>query len=240
MADVTETIVEMLRLKLELRHPNCWTLEVTEATDAGLLGHGVYTGPDQLAKGGFTVYADSTAEIDRLIDLTRASPLTGSVLEIKQSRDLPSPEIAAPGNATREIFVEFDPQNSIDEAFISRGFVYDGPTRIRDGTETWVLVAHHDRRTAGTLLDEIRDEMDADIEVTRISTSDHARKPSGANTTRLSARQREIFNFARDNGYYEWPRDASARELAAEFDISKTTFLEHLRKAESKLLKSIP
>jgi len=52
----------------------------------------------------------------------------------------------------------------------------------------------------------------------------------------LTTTQREVYEHAREAGYYEWPREASTRELAADLDVSKTTLLEHLRKAESKLL----
>jgi predicted DNA binding protein len=45
-----------------------------------------------------------------------------------------------------------------------------------------------------------------------------------------------VYEHARNAGYYEWPREASTRELADELDVSKTTLLEHLRKAEAKLL----
>lgn len=239
MAAIETTNDDLIRIKLKLWHPGCWTTKVTEVTDAGLMGHGVYTAPDQPAKGRFRVYADSKAEVERLIEWTRESELTGSVLEVEQNGTAMARETTAPGNATREIFVESDPDKSIDEAFISRGFIYDGPTQIEDGEETWMLVAPHERRTVSTLLDEIREEKDADITVTHISTSDHAHSRPGTDTSPLSARQREIFRFARDRGYYEWPREASARELAAECDISKTTFLEHLRKAEAKLLESV-
>jgi predicted DNA binding protein len=231
---------EVMKLRLDLWHPNCWTIHVTEATDAGLLGHGVYTSMDSVAKGRFTVYGDSTAEIDALVQQTRDSDLTRSVMRIKESWDMRETEVAAPGNTTQEMFVEFDPENSIDKAFVSRGFVYDGPTRIKDGHEKWSLVIHNDRREVQQLLDEIREEMDADIDVLSISTRDHPKQDSGAQSmSRLSERQREVFLFAREHGYYEWPRNVTARELAEEFDITKTTFLEHLRKAESKLLTAV-
>lgn len=230
---------EVLRLKLDLWHPGCWTLHVTETTDAGLLGHGVYTGTDGIAKGRFTVYGDAVAEVDDLIAETRASELTHSVMEIEQSWGTIDEEVTAPGNTAREIFVEFDPENSIDEAFVSRGFVYDGPTRIRNGRETWSLVTHSGRREVQRLLDDIREEMDADIDVVSISTSDQAARSDVPSTTQLSDRQREVFLFAREHGYYEWPRQVTARELADRFDITKTTFLEHLRKAESKLLTTV-
>ena len=55
-------------------------------------------------------------------------------------------------------------------------------------------------------------------------------------TDDLSERQREVYDLARAEGYYSWPRETSAGDLAAELDVSKATLLEHLRKAESKLL----
>lgn len=60
--------------------------------------------------------------------------------------------------------------------------------------------------------------------------------PYRASEGLLSDRQAEVVNAALDGGYYEWPREADAETLAAELDISHTTFLEHLRKAERTLL----
>jgi predicted DNA binding protein len=54
----------------------------------------------------------------------------------------------------------------------------------------------------------------------------------------LSERQAEVVTLALEDGYYEWPRGADAETLADRLDISHSTFLEHLRKAESKLLRS--
>ena len=48
----------------------------------------------------------------------------------------------------------------------------------------------------------------------------------------------EVVTLALTEGYYEWPRGADAETLAAELDIAHSTFLEHLRKAESRLLRS--
>lgn len=53
---------------------------------------------------------------------------------------------------------------------------------------------------------------------------------------KLTDRQYEIIEHALAAGYFEWPREATSEELAAELDISRATLLEHLRKAESKLL----
>lgn len=54
--------------------------------------------------------------------------------------------------------------------------------------------------------------------------------------TRLTDRQREILESAHAAGYYDWPREVTAEELAERFDISPATFHQHLRAAERKLL----
>lgn len=54
--------------------------------------------------------------------------------------------------------------------------------------------------------------------------------------SRLTDRQAEVLTTAHRNGYYEWPREATAEELAAELDISPATFSEHLRAAERVLV----
>lgn len=53
---------------------------------------------------------------------------------------------------------------------------------------------------------------------------------------RLTERQYTVIEHALEAGYFEWPREITSEELADELDISRTTLLEHLRKAESKLL----
>lgn len=53
---------------------------------------------------------------------------------------------------------------------------------------------------------------------------------------RLTDRQYEVVEHALESGYFEWPREITSEELAADMGISHATLLEHLRKAESKLL----
>jgi len=53
---------------------------------------------------------------------------------------------------------------------------------------------------------------------------------------RLTDRQYEVIERALESGYFEWPREVTSEELASDMGISRATLLEHLRKAESKLL----
>ncbi len=55
---------------------------------------------------------------------------------------------------------------------------------------------------------------------------------------RLTDRQRAALETAYSAGYYEWPRDSTAEEVADAMDIAAPTLHEHLRAAERKLLES--
>ncbi|WP_254532953.1 bacterio-opsin activator domain-containing protein [Natrinema gelatinilyticum] len=55
----------------------------------------------------------------------------------------------------------------------------------------------------------------------------------------LTPRQHEVVLLAYTNGYYDWPREQTGEELAAELGVSYSTFSEHLRKAEQKILSKV-
>ncbi|WP_089820894.1 helix-turn-helix domain-containing protein [Halogranum amylolyticum] len=221
-----------VRVSLDIWHPDCWTLEVTDATDAGLLGHGVHA-IDGVATGRFTAYADTTEALDDLVAAIRDSPLTESVWETDDGHGHGDSGVV-PGAASRGIVVRYDLDKSINDALVSRGFIPDEPVRMQGGREYWTVLVQGSRRTVHDRLEEIREEMDADIRVELITAPQSG---SGIfRTDDLSERQREVLDLARRRDYYQWPREVSAGDLADELGISKATLLEHLRKAESKLL----
>ena len=55
---------------------------------------------------------------------------------------------------------------------------------------------------------------------------------------RLTGRQTEVLAAAHEAGYYGWPREATADELAGEFDVSSATLHKHLRAAERTLVSA--
>ena len=55
----------------------------------------------------------------------------------------------------------------------------------------------------------------------------------------LTDRQFEVVQTAYEAGYYEWPREATGEEVAAELGISSATFSEHIHAAERNLLTAL-
>ncbi|MBU2477142.1 helix-turn-helix domain-containing protein [Candidatus Micrarchaeota archaeon] len=52
----------------------------------------------------------------------------------------------------------------------------------------------------------------------------------------LSKKQKEIFNLAYSMGYYKYPKKTNIEKMAKKAKLSPSTFQEHLRRAESKVI----
>ncbi len=57
--------------------------------------------------------------------------------------------------------------------------------------------------------------------------------------SRLTPRQRDLLIAAKQYGYYEYPRRINSQQLAEKVGISKATAIEHLRKAEARLISTL-
>jgi len=224
---------DAVRVSMKIWHPDCWNIQVTEQGDAGILGHGLYGAADGRGYTRLTVYGDDSATVEDAIERARTATDTYAVYEAKHDHGR---RHTTPGNATRELLVERTLSNQVSSAFLSRGFVYADPIDIRDGIERWSVLTGHDRATIDRVLDEIRAERDAVIEVTSIREATEGATSGTLPLRRLSERQREAFQLARRRGYYDWPKAATPEELAAQLDITTSTVHEHLHKAEAKLL----
>lgn len=226
------------RLTLSLWHPNCWAIEATEQVDGGVLAHAIYNTPmtaPESVNGLFTAFGDTQEEVDTLLETIRESEYAGELLELQErfgrARD-------APGNVVREFFLEYDPADMVCPTLLEHGFVHSAPVRIEDGGEEWQVCFTGERDDIEEALDGVREDADAEVSIAAITGPDSG-SPRSERERRLDSltpTQRKVFEHAREAGYYQWPRGCSTRDLADDLDVSKTTLLEHLRKAESKLL----
>jgi predicted DNA binding protein len=134
---------------------------------------------------------------------------------------------------------------SLDDSLISRfeahNCLYMPPTIYRQGWEHYTVTAFDDGTVQALLGD-----LDADREIEVLSTKPmdtrrvHHSQLVTTNTLfdGLTPRQLEALCIAVDNGYFDQPRGASVAQLADQTSVARSTFEEHLRKAQNKVFKN--
>jgi hypothetical protein len=130
-------------------------------------------------------------------------------------------------------------EDSIVERFEEYNCLYQPPTIHRQGWEHYTVIAF-DESDVRALLRDL--EADRDIEVLSKTAITEQQIPHSmlAPVDQLfedvTERQMAALRLALESGYYEQPRKTSLRELAERTAVARSTYEEHLRKAENKLL----
>lgn len=135
---------------------------------------------------------------------------------------------------------------SLDDSLISRfeahNCLYMPPTVYREGWEHYTVTAF-DEGDVSKLLGNL--DEDRDIEVVSSKPIETKQVPHSPFMTTdsvfggLTSRQLDALHIALDNGYFEQPRGASIKELANQTNVARSTFEEHLRKAENKVIRNV-
>ena len=130
-------------------------------------------------------------------------------------------------------------EDSIIERFAAHNCLYQPPTIHRQGWEHYTVIAFDEGDVRALLRDM---EADRDIEVLSKTAITEQQLPHSmlAPVDQLfedvTERQLAALRLALECGYYEQPRKTSLRELADQTAVARSTYEEHLRKAETKFL----
>lgn len=130
-------------------------------------------------------------------------------------------------------------EESIIDRFEEHNCLYQSPTIYRQGWEHYTVIAF-DGEDIRNLLSNLR----SDREIELLSKTSISEKqiphtmlaPADQLFENITDRQLAALQLALESGYYEQPRNTSLRELAKLTTVARSTYEEHLRKAENKLL----
>jgi predicted DNA binding protein len=218
------------RYNIRLRHDGCWMVDVTESNPgAHIIEKAFYHGEESI-KTDIVVFVDdnSDADIDETIE------------EISDHPDVHHLSILNRLGDRARLMIYYDDDHSVNSTIANSDIMPIEPVRAVNGVEHWsVLMVPSD---VGSTLTQLEDECDAKIQSIRgfdstedIVFTDIIEQING----QLSPRQTESLLVAEENGYYNWPRHASANDIADELGISGPTCLEHLRKGEHKIVRTL-
>ena len=107
--------------------------------------------------------------------------------------------------------------------------------------DTYIRVQATKRRKPAELLNALRGSY-PDVELVSKQTSvpyDTMASLSQWLDKHLTTKQRQMLEGAYYQGYFDWPRESSAEEVAESFGITSSTFHAHIRKANQKLLSAV-
>lgn len=117
-----------------------------------------------------------------------------------------------------------------------------GPVTDVVATDGTLRVTVH-ANDAGALRDVLRELSDSFGDVSLESLVRADAEGAGADVvpldlSRLTDRQGEVLETAYEMGYFAYPRDSNATDVAAELGIDPSTFSEHLTVAQRKVFES--
>ncbi|MXR51078.1 GAF domain-containing protein [Halovenus sp. WSH3] len=111
---------------------------------------------------------------------------------------------------------------------------------IADGqaTLTCELAPETDLRA---IHDSLHDTFGADLRSKQERTTTNGTAPAHGDflDEQLTEKQRDVIRTAYHAGYFEWPRESTAEDLAESMDISSPTLHNHLRRAQQSILDEI-
>lgn len=204
----------MHRLTFRMEHHGCWATDVSAAF------------PD----AAFVVRASVPLQ-GRALDVTRVYGFAPGEFRhiaafVARHEGVRASTILEDGGNVGFFLVESKPGRSlIDAITMHQGFLL-APTQVEQGVETWA-VGLADQAQAAPLLESIG---------TLGVLHSHRLARESFPDVRLSDAQRRVLRAAMAEGYYDFPRRISPTLLAKRLGLAKSTLLEHLRKAEAKVM----
>lgn len=215
------------RVRFTFRHDNCWLQETTER-------HGTVT---------LVVSSIYMAEDEIHVNITAHAP-DGDLIDTIEEEWVEDDRIREvnrlyEGPKGTRFHVGYTSKHSIYPHIIHHTPISLGTVRVSQGTEYYNIVGESgDVQELLEVLDEEGTTQLQAAEDAEEVPAGEGREGDPALEDLLTDRQLQALILAYSEGYYGWPRDLSASDLAEGMDISVSTLLEHLRQAESEVLSA--
>lgn len=204
----------MIKAKISMDHYKCWACELTKKFEGTFFLQNTTSLEKNVASDIVYIGADGSNQ-EAIMNFLKSHPHMSSIEVLEKSEDHLFLLIVTAGNETM-----------IERVNKNRCFNI-GPTVLHDGREIFNIVTQNKEN-----LQRLLDDLEKIGEVRLISVV-----PFTFEHSSLTKKQFDALTHAEERGYYDWPRNIDIDSLAKEKGISKSTYVEHLRKAEIKVMK---
>ena len=215
------------RIDLRLWHEGCWMLDLTRTyPDAELV-------VTDICSDGVDIFATVVLYTEGECDLEAVEAEAQSYQAVR------STDVLESRDGYLRIHTKYDANRSIYTAVVNSALTPIGEITVADDEEHWTLIV--DSGEINAAVAEL--EESASVDIRRVidyePESSTNRDLIDEIQQELSPRQQSYLLLALEEGYYSWPRDVSASELAEKHDVSGPTALEHIRTGESRVLHRV-
>jgi predicted DNA binding protein len=201
-----------IALCIGIRHRDCWHFRLSRSLAATIIVKYTYMLPNSQLYGYQTIVTPRIGELEAFL---KTLPQIKKYVILSRAAD-------------RAEVITWAEQSSIIDNIIRKNCVFIGPTIVRDGVENWHIMAPTREE-----LQEVVAGLEQCAEIAYIRNAEGAETEVG-----LTERQMNTLKTAVELGYFDTPRRASIKDVARKLDISPSTAVEHLRKAEKKVLEN--
>ena len=217
-------------LRFRFRHDGCWLQETTERhRDVMLVASAIYLSGSEVHMN-VTVHAPDAATVAKATEHWRRDPRIKKVTKVSE------------GPRGARFHVAYSQPQSIYGHILQHTPVALGAIRFADGAEHYQITG--ESPDLQDLLKVLAGKGEVAVQSIRpvqdLDQGDGEPQASDASPTAgLTDKQVEALVLAHQAGYYQWPRQSSASDLAARLGLSSSAFLDHLRHAEAKLIGTV-
>lgn len=137
-------------------------------------------------------------------------------------------------------FLEVRPRKEIPSSFIHTEMFYVKPCLVdTDGYEVWELASTHRSVLTDLIVELGKVKGDFEFKVLKLAKAKLSDVYYPKITPKLTKQQKKAIDLAIKHGYYSVPRKADLKKLSKIMGVSLSTFQEHLRKAEARLIPDL-
>lgn len=201
-----------IAMSIGIRHRDCWHYRLSKALAATIIVKYTYMLPNDQLYGYQTIVSARIGELESFLT---------SIPQVKKFAILSR-------SADRAEVISWAEQSSIIDSIIKKNCVFIGPTIVKNGVENWHIMAPTREE-----LQEAVAALERCAEIAYIRSAEVVEPDVG-----LTERQMSALKAAVEMGYFETPRRSSIKDVAKRLKVSPSTAVEHLRKAEKKVLES--